>query len=78
MTRSSYSVPANTRARGIVHPHSLRQRGVSFLRFVLGRERDMDAFTVGKRRRRRAPGIELYPKGYHAKGSDAPQLSVNG
>ena len=37
----------------------------------------MDAFTVGTRRRRRAPGIELYPKGYHAKGSDAPQLNVN-
>jgi predicted RecB family nuclease len=41
-----------------------RVREISFLRFLLSRERNLDAFTVGKRRRRRAPRIELYPKGY--------------
>jgi hypothetical protein len=28
------------------------------------RQRDVDAFAAGKRRRQRAPRIELYPKGY--------------
>jgi Transposase IS66 family/RNase_H superfamily len=41
-----------------------RVREISFLKFLLSRERDLDAFTAGKRRRRRAPRIELYPKGY--------------
>jgi hypothetical protein len=41
-----------------------RLRDVSFLKFLLSRECDLDAFTAGKRRRRRAPRIELYPKGY--------------
>jgi predicted RecB family nuclease len=41
-----------------------RVRDVSFLKFLLSRERDMDTFTTGKRRRRRGARIELYPKGY--------------
>lgn len=39
-------------------------REISFLKFLLSQERDMDAFAVGKRRRRRSQRIELYPKGY--------------
>jgi hypothetical protein len=41
-----------------------RVRGISFLKFLLSREHDMDAFAAGRRRRRRAPQVELYPKGY--------------
>lgn len=41
-----------------------RVRSISFLRFLLSRERDMDVFSVGKRRPHRAPRIELFPKGY--------------
>jgi hypothetical protein len=41
-----------------------RVRELSFLRFLLSRERDMDAFTGGKRMRHRAPLVELYPRGY--------------
>jgi hypothetical protein len=41
-----------------------RVRDISFLKFLLSRERDMNAFEAGKRRRRRAPDIETYPKGY--------------
>jgi predicted RecB family nuclease len=41
-----------------------RVRDISFLKFLLSRERDMDAYAAGKRRRRRTPRIELYPKGY--------------
>jgi hypothetical protein len=40
-----------------------RYRGISFLKFLLSRERDVDAFgTPG--RRRRQPVIEVYPKGF--------------
>ena len=41
-----------------------RIRGLSFLRFLLSRERDIDAFSRSKRPRRRPPLVELYPKGY--------------
>lgn len=41
-----------------------RVRDISFLKFLLSREHDMNAFAAGKRRRRRAPCIEIYPKGY--------------
>jgi len=41
-----------------------RVRDISFLKFLLSRERDVNVFAAGKRRRRRAPRIEIYPKGY--------------
>jgi predicted RecB family nuclease len=41
-----------------------RIRDISFLKFLLSREHDMDAFTARGRQRRRAPQVELYPKGY--------------
>jgi predicted RecB family nuclease len=41
-----------------------RVRDISFLKFLLSQERDLDAFTEGKRRRRSTSRIELYPKGY--------------
>ena len=37
-----------------------RYRGVSFLKFLLSRERDIDAFCEKPRRRRRFPIIEVY------------------
>jgi hypothetical protein len=40
-----------------------RYKEVSFLKFLLAKQRDIDAFCAGKRTRRRF-GIELYPKGY--------------
>jgi predicted RecB family nuclease len=40
-----------------------RYRGVSFLRFLLSRERDVDAFCEHPRRKRRRPLIEVYPSG---------------
>ena len=41
-----------------------RVRDTSFLKFLLSRERDIDAFAASKHRRQRASRIELYPKGY--------------
>ena len=41
-----------------------RVRDISFLKFLLSRERDMDAFAASKRRRQSASCVELYPKGY--------------
>jgi hypothetical protein len=43
--------------------HTCHYKGVSFLRFLLSRERDIDAFCQRPRRRRRSPIIEVYPKG---------------
>jgi hypothetical protein len=40
-----------------------RYRGVSFLKFLLSGERDVDAFCERPRRRRPRPLIEVYPKG---------------
>jgi hypothetical protein len=40
-----------------------RYNGVSFLKFLLSRERDIDTFCNGPRRKRRLPIIEVYPKG---------------
>ena len=40
-----------------------RYKQISFLKFLLAKQRDIDAFRAGKRTRRRF-GIELYPKGY--------------
>jgi hypothetical protein len=41
-----------------------RVRDISFLKFLLSRERDMDAFAASKRRRQSVSRLELYPKGY--------------
>jgi predicted RecB family nuclease len=41
-----------------------RNRGISFLKFLLSREHDIDAFCEGKRRKQRPPVIEVYPDGY--------------
>jgi hypothetical protein len=40
-----------------------RDRGVSFLKFLLSGERDVGAFCEHPRRKRRRPRIEMYPKG---------------
>jgi hypothetical protein len=40
-----------------------RYKGVSFLKFLLSRDRDMDVFCQGRHRSRRPPLIEVYPKG---------------
>jgi hypothetical protein len=37
-----------------------RYRGISFLKFLLSRERDLDTFGQPRRRRRRPPLIRLY------------------
>jgi predicted RecB family nuclease len=44
--------------------HTCRYRGISFLKFLLSRERDIDAFSTRGRARRRRPVIEIYPKGF--------------
>ncbi len=41
-----------------------RYKGVSFLKFLLSKERNVDMFCQRKRRRRGLPSVELYPKGF--------------
>src|SRR5262249_7674324 len=43
--------------------HTCHYKGVSFLKFLRSRSRDMDACCRAPSRRRSAPTIELYPKG---------------
>lgn len=40
-----------------------KYKGVSFLKFLLSRETDIDAFRQNTRRRRPLPAFELYPQG---------------
>ena len=40
-----------------------RYRGVSFLKFLLSGERNVDAFCEHPRRKRQRPSIEVYPSG---------------
>jgi hypothetical protein len=44
--------------------HTCRYRGISFLKFLLSRERDIDAFGTRGRARRQRPVIEVYPKDF--------------
>jgi predicted RecB family nuclease len=44
--------------------HTCRYKGVSFLKFLLSRGKDMDAFCQGKIRKRGPTVIEVYPKGF--------------
>jgi len=41
-----------------------RYKGASFLKFLLSKERDVNAFCQRKRGRRRHPFVELYPLGF--------------
>jgi hypothetical protein len=41
-----------------------RYKGVSFLRFLMSGERDVQAFSERGRARRRLPTIQMYPKGF--------------
>jgi hypothetical protein len=41
-----------------------RVRGISFLKFLLSRKRDISTFSASERLRRRTACVELYPKGY--------------
>jgi predicted RecB family nuclease len=44
--------------------HTCRYRDISFLKFLLSRERDIDVFGTRGRAKRRRPVIEIYPKGF--------------
>ena len=41
-----------------------RYRGISFLKFLLSKQRDIDVFCAAKRKRRQHRSVELYPHGF--------------
>lgn len=45
-----------------------RYKGVSFLKFLLSKSRDVDAFCARPKRRARSAAIELYPLGFDSRG----------
>jgi hypothetical protein len=48
--------------------HTCHYKCISFLKFLLSRERDIDAFCLNPRRKRSSPIIELYPKEFTRPG----------
>jgi predicted RecB family nuclease len=44
--------------------HTCRYRSISFLKFLLSRESDIDAYGAKGRAQRHRPPIEIYPKGF--------------
>jgi Transposase IS66 family len=65
--------------------HTCHYKGVSFLKFLLSRERDIEAFCQRPQRKRRSPAIETYPKGVvrpdfggkHETGKPTPDVSTS-
>jgi hypothetical protein len=45
-----------------------RYKGVSFLKFLLSKSRDIDAFCAHPTRRARSAAVELYPEGFDSRG----------
>ena len=45
-----------------------RYKGVSFLKFMLSKSHNIDAFCARPRRRPPSPAIELYPRGFDSRG----------
>ena len=43
--------------------HTCRYRGISFLKFLVARGRDVETFGQGRRQKRRRQLIEIYPRG---------------
>ena len=45
-------------------PERVSYRGVSFLKFLLSREDDVETYCQRRREKRRPPRLEIYPKGF--------------
>jgi predicted RecB family nuclease len=53
-----------------------RCRGISFFKFLLSKERDIEDFCSTKRRLRQSSTVETYPLGYSISRHARPQLSI--
>src|SRR5207244_6237690 len=56
-----------------------RFKGVSFLKFLLSRQKDIGVLCEGKWSRRRSPAIEIYPKRFipsHFRNRDKAKLAA--
>ena len=50
-----------------------KYRGVSFLKFLLSREDDIDAYCQGRRRKKGPPRLEVYPNGFPRRYNNRPR-----
>ena len=48
-------------------------RGVNFLEFMLSQEEDVESFCRRARKKKRPPGLEVYPKGFHRNYRNRPR-----
>ena len=55
-----------------------RYKGVSFLKFLLSKSRDVDAFRGRPRVTRRSSQIEMYPKGFDSLGPKSRRAEAFG
>jgi predicted RecB family nuclease len=55
-----------------------KYRGVSFLRFLLSREADIDDYCQGSRRKKVCAPLEVYPEGFPRKSRRRPRKSEGG
>jgi predicted RecB family nuclease len=55
---------------------SCKYKGVSFLKFMLSQETDIDVFREGGRKRKPHPTLELHPVGYRSPQSNRKRLEV--
>jgi hypothetical protein len=55
-----------------------KRRGVSFLKFLLSREADVEAFCERRRRKQRPPRLDVYPKGFPRMYRKKPRSSERG
>ena len=55
-----------------------RYKGVSFLRFLLSRETDIDAFRDHQSRKREVPEVDVYPEGVEQHRHSRKRLAATG
>ena len=51
-----------------------RYRGISFLKFLLSKERDIEGFCITKRKPQQGRAVELYPPGFSIVAYARPEL----
>jgi hypothetical protein len=51
-------------------------KGVSFLRFLLSQETDIDVFRQHQNQKRLVPGVEVYPEGNHSPRTSRKRLTL--
>ena len=55
---------------------TFKYQGISFLKFLLSKERDIERFCATKRKSKQSCAVELYPLGFSISDHPRPKLAV--